>query len=174
MKRGAKHGFNIIPDYFSLLESRFIIKVMSNKKSLMFWFGLIIVDLLATTMIFIISVSIVILLDRLFISGNFEGFIELYKSIIFPQIVKGLSFQNLDREFPSLGIFFYSTFFTSAWVLLYALSGGLVRLTVGGRPVLHFLKWFLDIENHPVRSIGIIAGAFACFFFWVLSLLVQM
>jgi len=56
-----------------------------------------------------------------------------------------------------LGIFFYSAFFTSAWLWLYALSvyasRGLVRMNHG----VGFLLRASDVSRQPLRSIGFVS-----------------
>jgi hypothetical protein len=56
------------------------------------------------------------------------------------------------------GIFFYSTFFTSVWVWLYAVAGGLLRLASYLGLVLRGLRGILDIQNKPLRSIGMVSN----------------
>ena len=55
-----------------------------------------------------------------------------------------------------VGIFIYSTFLTSVWVWLYALSGFLVKGIAASRKGLHFLKRHLNLEEHPLRSMGFV------------------
>ena len=61
------------------------------------------------------------------------------------------------RRSPSpFGIFVYSAFLTSVWLWLYALSGFLVKAIARSRKGLHFLQRHLNIEEHPLRSMGFV------------------
>ena len=55
------------------------------------------------------------------------------------------------------GVFFYSTFLTSAWVWAYTLSLLVFRLARAAPPVLAFLIWLLPVKKHPFRAMGIVA-----------------
>jgi hypothetical protein len=56
------------------------------------------------------------------------------------------------------GIFFYSAFFTSAWIWIYAVSGSVLRLSEALGLAWRRLRGLLDIENKPLRSIGMVAN----------------
>ena len=68
-----------------------------------------------------------------------------------------------------IGIFFYSTFFTSIWLWLFGLSQ--LVFTVAGRtgPLLRFVKYVLPIDEKPFRSLGIIAGLIATLAYWAFA-----
>ena len=66
---------------------------------------------------------------------------------------QGLTFSGTESF---LGIFIYSTFLTSVWLWLYALSGFLVKAFARSRKGLHFLQKHLNVEEHPLRSMGFV------------------
>ena len=51
------------------------------------------------------------------------------------------------------GTYFYTTFFTSIWVWIYALSGFTVKLAAK----LNWLKGILDIDKKPLRSMAMVS-----------------
>ena len=55
-------------------------------------------------------------------------------------------------------IFFSSTLLTSIWTTLMLLSVSVLKLVT---PLHRFTAWYFNIEKHPVRTIGIMAGALA-------------
>ena len=57
---------------------------------------------------------------------------------------------------PAYGVFLYSTYFTSVWVWLYALSALAVRLVSSIGHVVGRLDRLLDIENKPLHTIGLV------------------
>lgn len=65
-----------------------------------------------------------------------------------------------------LGIFFYSAFFTSAWLWLYAASVLISHILLKMNNGLGFLLRVTDVQEHPFRSVGfvsvlIVSGLFA-------------
>jgi hypothetical protein len=68
------------------------------------------------------------------------------------------SFHGEEGEFAG-GIFFFSALFVSAWSWLYALTALITRLVVRVFPAtLQSAGRFFDINGHPLRSLGCIAG----------------
>ena len=74
---------------------------------------------------------------------------------------------------PSSGIFIYSSLFTIAWMWLFLASGWAVRFLAWTDPGWQKLKWFLDIENHPLKSLGIVAGVIGALVFGLVKLAVS-
>lgn len=141
---------NLIPDYLSLLESRHIIRWMSRRRSIVRIFALLAVDLLISAAI--ISVAFFYwLAPILFKSGDpvFNSFLSVLLHL--------LLLSSLSEGLPSFGICFYSTFFTSVWVWVYALSGLVVRLGQYLGISLRGLKMILDLDKKPLRSMGLVA-----------------
>ena len=67
-----------------------------------------------------------------------------------------------------LGVFFYSTFFTSVWLWLFALSQLLIRFLSKVEPLRKFFfGYLLPVEERPFRSIGIVAAVIAMVGYWV-------
>lgn len=64
-----------------------------------------------------------------------------------------------------VSICFASTLLTSVWSALTFLSVVVVKVAA---PVQHFTMWFFDLDQHPVKTIGLICGAFviAAAFMW--------
>ena len=78
-------------------------------------------------------------------------------------------FRNDEWRSPEalpVGIFFYSAFFTSAWLWLYAASVGVSRVLLRMNNGVGFLLRVTDVERQPFRSMGfvsviIVSGLFA-------------
>ena len=146
---------NVLPDYFSLLESRFVIDLMKDCKKAICFVSLIFLDICLTVAIFMLSlVSLVIFVNVIILGES----IQHYDVNYFSKELRKLTSMENTRDEPAFGIFFYSTFFTSFWVWIYAAAVGTARFLNASANVIRLLKWFLDIEGHPIRSIGVIAG----------------
>jgi hypothetical protein len=56
---------------------------------------------------------------------------------------------------------FWASALPSIWLWVYILSALLARALLASRPALRGAVYFLDFSDHPVRSLGIIAGTVA-------------
>jgi len=145
---------NIMADYFSLLETRIVIKWMARSRSVVKQSALLVGDLVATALIFTLPwtyffASSALLDPNLAVA---EPATEFWLGYL-PGMV--LSFPL--REGASWeGVFFYSTFFTSAWIWLFLISGLIVRVAgrVGG--VFNKMLSMLNVEEQPIRSLGFV------------------
>jgi hypothetical protein len=144
--------FNFVADYISLLESRYIIGKMSKTQSGRQWFILLFVDIILTAAIFIVTGCLIFSLITL-IQGRIPNLIR-WLSLIGYGLT--LNIMSEDSSLGLMGIFFYSTFFTSAWVWGYAISGFLIKAISRTRRGLQFLLKNLDIEHKPFKSMGFI------------------
>ena len=148
-------AFNVIPDYFSLLESRYVIRWMATRSSILWILVFLIIDFAATLAIFLmvpgVAVVAVIVLAKGFTFSAIEQLLEM-----FWRGLEQASLHSGGAGFP-LGIFFYSTFFTSVWVWLYAVSGTGIRLLGRLGVGISSLKKLLDIEEKPIRSLGFVS-----------------
>lgn len=137
---------NLIPDYISLLETRYVILWMSRRPTWTVIASLLVVDVMATALI-----ALAALVAFYWV---YEGTIVGALSIV-PVFV--LRLRALDPGDGTPGIFFYAAFFTSVWVWLYALAA------CGAAVGHHALKGtrafarFFDIEKQPLRSMGYVA-----------------
>jgi hypothetical protein len=66
---------------------------------------------------------------------------------------------------PPLGdiysIFFWSGFVPSIWMWLYVIALFVTRLLLRSEKLVNWLRWALDIEKAPFRSIGAVAATLA-------------
>lgn len=161
---------NFLPDYFSLLETRWILKAMRSSTGMM-WIVMLGADLLVTIVIALIAASVglfmysVVSVGRTFeISGKVLVFTFSHaligpRGLWPPWWIRYLVSQN--------GILWiYPAFFTSIWLWLYVGSGFLLkaarRFDIG-------FDWFnphFDIERKPLQSIGLVAGALVAVVYW--------
>jgi hypothetical protein len=58
-------------------------------------------------------------------------------------------------------VFFWAGFVPSIWMWLYVLTLFLTRTLLRSERMVHWLRWFLDVEKNPFRSIGAVAAALA-------------
>lgn len=148
-----------IPDYISLLKSRLLIKVMGQANP----FAVVLLILLDFAVALSIAVGGYLLYDYVFISPEHR--------IDDLRILHEAPTLNSRRGMAPLSMVLYPAFFTSVWVTLYGISGLLLRFTKRLGP---WLSWFnrrFDIENKPLRSIGLVAGAIVTVLYWIVMIL---
>ena len=124
---------NPLPDYLSLLESRWLIQWMTRSRSGALKLVMLVLDAVVTFFIFVLFSWVII---KLFRTEHVPDFQEY---ILFS--LEGLAFKE------NIGVFVQTTFFTSVWVWLYAFSGFLLKL------IAPLLSW-LNIEEKPLHSMG--------------------
>jgi hypothetical protein len=139
---------NLLPDYLSLLESRYVIKLMQRGRSLARMILLLLLDLLVTVGIGF-AAWMLLSLPVMSRETSWQIFVER----ILP-----LTASRVGGEgWGAAGVFFYSTFFTSVWVWLFAISTQAVRLAEYFGIGLNRLKWLLDIQQKPIQSLGVMS-----------------
>ena len=140
--------FNLVPDYLSLIETRWLLGKMTRSHSVIRLIAFFVIDLLFTLLIFILWTCLLITLLALFKSDDFnylfQDFNETGGFLVF--------FSDLTKSF--LVIYLISTFCNSKWIWLYVLSAVTLRAFNGIIVSFKFFKKHLDIENNPFKSLG--------------------
>ena len=144
---------NIVPDYFSLLETRWILRRFGKDPDLIRILFLVIIDLVATSVIFLSFYYLIILI----VGDPHEALL-------------GVAAYYCDAFYfvghVPIEVFFYSTFFTSVWLWLYMLTSIVVIcISKLGKIWLWLRDSFLDIEKQPILAMGWIASMIITIFF---------
>jgi hypothetical protein len=162
-------------DYLGLLQTRYLIKVMSKSRSLLGIGSLLVVDVVsvgvtgaAPAYLTYFGPTTHPLRDQYYSADNFERMEVLARrdgiTITDPSIQVP---EYRRRHFVRHVLKWWSpTFWTSVWLWLYAASGFLLiaasRFDIG-------FDWFnrkFDIEKKPLQSIGLVAGALVATVYW--------
>ncbi len=69
-----------------------------------------------------------------------------------------------------VGLWFYSAFFTSAWLWLYLVSGVILRTRGRLLSLLSSSLGILDVANQPLRSMGVISMALVTILYLLVSI----
>lgn len=159
---------NLFPDYFSLLETRFIIRVMGTDFRLIHVLALLGFDLFLTTLIWFAGVNILFLIFL-------AEYILTVDNVTHPSIIEyyKIAFNSYKSTDISSGtdlfawISLITTFFTSFWIWLYASSGFFVKLMYKMGWGFNLLRGFLDVKKKPVRALGFITCLVVTILFFV-------
>jgi|SRR5476649_212889 hypothetical protein len=146
---------NVLPDFVSLLETRYVLGIMQRTTSAVLHFGWVVVDLALTSAISLLTAHLILSVwwpdSPLSWRWSFSAILGHPKD--FHQNHSWLSFV-------------IPPFLTSIWLWLYAGSGFILkaarRFDIG-------FEWFnrkFDIEKKPLQSIGLVAGALVALVYW--------
>ena len=125
---------NVLADYVSLLETRYVLGQMHRLRSIAAQVLVLLADLIISGVIIWLAIAAYLA------SPLYEGEAETFAEIL------GL--------FSIFSVLFYSTFLTSVWTWGYILSAWIMRAV--GR--LRSVKLF-DVENQPIRILACVLAA---------------
>lgn len=154
---------NTIPDYLSLLESRYMIKIMSNKKSNTTILILLLVDLIITGIIFLffmfsgMNFLLFLTINDYYNYIENEGFLDHFISLSSSNFKAVIRFRPTTVGTIPDSIWFISTYFTSVWVWLYILTGFIMRSGRAFDIAVKVVKEYLNLEQAPLRTIGFLS-----------------
>lgn len=153
-----------IPNYISLYKSRILMKVMRQRSfSTIGVLFIAIADFFLSILVLILFIYLMSHLFQYSILGDFLSSINpsmafSYDSINTWYIDQAFLLRDpYSVDFPDsipAGVFFYATAITSIWLLLFIVSTSLIRLLSR----ISLLKTVLNLKEHPIKSIGLIAG----------------
>lgn len=123
---------NIVPDYISLYETRWLLRQLERTNSVLMQVLLLLFDAILSGAIIWLSVY----LFHYFAGQKPPGPVEMM------------------ALFSIFSIFFYSTFLTSIWAWFYCISSWTIRICRLAR-----LSKFTDTKNKPLEQIGAIGAA---------------
>jgi serine/threonine protein kinase len=156
---GLPVALNIVIDYVSLFETRWVLGQMSATDHTAEHVGYLGLDLVLTALCVVLPVSVL----QIFGLGVMTEF-SAWTAAFWYQL--GSALLNMMELFVTvtaeglgeiprvMSVMLFSTMFTSVWVWLYAAAGGVLRTF---RPVLESLDWLkrhLNVESRPVHAMG--------------------
>lgn len=134
-------ALNYIPDFISLMETRFVLSISRGRRSLAILM-LIILDLLATTLIFMAGLAVLV--------GIFDGIdatVQLFLNEPFWLITMILD--------PGLGLpFFLTTFVTSFLWIMFAVVFVIIRVFHRYVPGTNYFLFTVAVSNHPILIVS--------------------
>ena len=124
-------AFNVFADGVSLLETRWVLH-RGTTASLGMLFGLVILDLVASAVIYL-----------------------MLPTILWPQILEFWDAVRFQGERPWLGILFWTTFSTSFLFYLFVVAALLVRPLAAELSLFGWLSTPFGLEAHPIRCLAV-------------------
>ena len=154
-------ALNFIPDYISLIETRWILSraIPGRLKGLIM---LLVLDVVITGVIILIPFVIIAVI----VYPTWQEGLQFLVSIV----EQGIRLQWTWEGLVTPGIFLYSTYFTSVWFYLFLLSSIIIRIAFLLGRIGNKLMAVLDVEEKPFQSMGIIAMGLTTIVFTLIAI----
>ena len=153
--------WSIIIDYVSLFKTRVILRILAQIRFAIVAPVILCIDLIAYRLLFVIGLesiySSVLILD----TPEFEVMSFIASYFIRTVIGDFLQSSIIPIENYIFKIFFVAGFAPSIWMWLYVAALFVTRGLLRSERIVTWLRWFLDIEKSPFRSIGAVAAVLA-------------
>jgi hypothetical protein len=151
--------WSIIIDYISLFKTRVVLHVLARlrfgTRTIALTIAVLVIDYLFYLLIFAIGTAVTVMIAAYFVYGENWPFLFLgFRTIsnAFRQIIPT---SYVDT------IFFWAGFVPSIWMWLYVIALFVTRAFLRSEKLVNWLRWSLDIEKNPFRSIGAVAATLA-------------
>jgi hypothetical protein len=146
---------NIPIDYIAVGVTRFLLaRSRSQHLSLKTGLGFLIFDVVAKAILAFLGIFCVKIFDPDYILGSFFG--ALYSIVVEDPLAKN-----------TVKAAFLAMLLVSLWIWIYYFSllafGNIARM-----------RWFLDIEEHPIRSVGLVTAAASTVVYGLVLLIFQL
>jgi serine/threonine protein kinase len=150
---------NVVMDYASLYQTRWILKQMEKSRHRTKYFAYLLVDILLSAAVLVgllvvffgpfTAVVAELISDQGFTS--FSAWLESFWHIVTGEIERALGGQARP-----VSVIFASTFLTSVWIWLYMGASLLLRTLHPVLQGLEILKRVIDVENRPAAAMGLL------------------
>lgn len=175
-------GGSLVADYFNLLKTRMIIALLSRRThtSAPFLALIFFSDCIIVFLVFILWIILAIFVGEVMATSYFF----LHCPYCAPHILQLeytlmlASFHRFPEKFVLLfstattsifsegifgvwGVLFFAGLIPSIWLWLYIGSSLITRFAIRSQKMITFLKYFLPVNKHPFRSVGVVAATLA-------------
>jgi hypothetical protein len=164
--------WSIVIDYVSLFKTRLVLELLlrMSRRAAIASIAILAMDYVSYKFIFVVGIALVMALTSSIGSSALTGLIGRSLSIaeIWEAFEHGVTF---FATYPSLLlppvtlvfglVLFWAGFAPSIWMWLYVAALFVTRLLLRSEKLVKWLRWALDIEKKPFRSIGAVAATLA-------------
>jgi hypothetical protein len=153
--------WNIVFDYIGLFKTRLILRLLLRlrRRTTLAAIPVLAMDYIAYTILFTAGITVAMTLPFAFIIGESITWVwEIATSTLYAiSNLRLLPPANLGWAF----VLFWAGFAPSMWMWLYVAALFVTRALLRSEKLVSWLRWSLDIEKNPFRSIGAVAAALA-------------
>jgi len=156
--------WSLLIDYVSLFKTRVILEVLTrmHRRNQMVALAIVVIDYIVYKLIFSFNMAFLILCREERESG-IGTWVSILATREFVEILAdylwGSPFFEYEIALPT--IFFWAGLAPSLWMWLYVLALFVTRALLRSERIVNSLRWSLDIDKNPFRSIGAVAAALA-------------
>jgi hypothetical protein len=159
--------WSIIIDYISLFKTRIILRTLTQlqRESKVLESAVLVMDYLFYLILFAIG-ELATMMGGFYIATLWSESVlpwpmppEMFAEVLEAWFKSNLTLFPINLvEDPVSAIFFWSGFAPSIWMWLYVLALFVTRALLRSERIVNWLRWFLDVEKNPFRSIGGVAA----------------
>jgi hypothetical protein len=155
---------SLIPDYSSIAKARVIIRHIGRSNNFARIIALVLVDIILSVLIAVLSMMVYQTFEYVVLPGyGFNGDIKesflasfeiAYESI---SDILGIILGTPHGD-TWLELFTTSTLLTSMWAIIAIASLAVAKMLVLADYARKFTTWFFNVDEHPIRAVGVVAG----------------
>jgi hypothetical protein len=151
--------WSIVIDYASLFKTRVILGILTRLRHNKASVAILGVDYFIYSLLWAVSTVILFGLSTYISNYPTPGtFLEVAFFFASFGFIIGLTYQHSEMVY---SIFFWAGFAPSIWMWLYMLALFFTRALLRSEKLVNWLRWALDVEKNPFRSIGAVAATLA-------------
>jgi hypothetical protein len=148
--------WNILIDYVSLFKTRIMLRVLTRMGRRT---NIIAIPILGIDFLVYMALSLVgiVLTTLVFVKIQTDATVTtIWNAIPFGTLPSSLLVSVYKVEMYT--IFFWAGFAPSLWLWLYVLALFVTRGLLRSERIVNWLRWGLDVEKNPIRSLGAVAA----------------
>ena len=157
-------------DYFSLWKTRWLLTRVGTLGSKVALPWIVIADVILTSLLFFLvyrGVVIIIILPITIITSDYT--VLFASATDFSDFLR--PFKTGQRSLFPMNLLYFTTLLTSAWVWAYVFGAYTIRAFAFIPPALRAMSRIMDLDEHPVRSLGWVVAATSSTVMWIITLL---
>ena len=136
----------LIPDYLNLLKTRQMLEFLVARqiRGTFTLLSITFVDLVIGFLVFTLGIFLISMVIREPLSERLADVLDALRDV--PRFT-----------YPAANVF-WAGMMPSLWLWVYVLAAQITKLISRTTSLFHFLTYFLDIDAHPMRSVGVVAA----------------
>jgi hypothetical protein len=152
--------WSIVIDYISLFKTRIVLTALTRmrRRSTVVAVTIIGIDFIVYKLIF--GLELIIMTLGILVIGQGWSFVDWSGLFSIESIMAKMPIYWTVKD-QLIFIFFWSGFAPSLWMWLYVFALFVTRALLRSEKIITGLRWALDVEKNPFRSIGAVAATLA-------------
>jgi hypothetical protein len=149
--------WSILVDYVSLLKTRLILHILTVFRTGLIAIAIVGLDYIIYRLLYFFSYLVLLTISIFIYTHSFYLKPEDWLNLSF--FIEAFKFQEFSVQ--TMSILFWAGLAPSIWMWLYVLALFVTRGLLRSERIVNWLRWSLDVEKNPFRSIGAVAATLA-------------